>query len=338
MRLTPTCSIQTPWLRRSTQLTTTRPRAPPFRPLCRHHNLCPTITKCTLTVLVWTFVDLTVAPHTGHTDPRTYPPRCNHNSSSTRAAQTRCLVQSQAPAHLYHFRHPRLVIQITLIRIRYFITISLCDNNMRCKCNDKRTCSLLARIRTARTKKGVPSQTAPCPTQNTRQWTMAAWTSPLVSSGKPTYQTSSTLCKRDIRRAHHGRQSLLERLKWYPHRKITGVQGVALVERMAQRPLLATYAIVETTLVVRRYPALAQRPMQQAWRIKECTAGRSPRQTHLQSRALAQQHRRGLRAPVVPSRAKVVHPQHARIASPKPRPCGVATPKATHFAMRVAFS
>jgi hypothetical protein len=181
-------------------------------------------------------------------------------------------------------------------------------------------------------------QTAPCQTRSTRRWMTATWTSPLASSGKPTSPISSTRCKRDIRQVPHEKQSRSEAPKWCPHRKIIGVQGVALDGRMAQRPLLATFAIVGMTHDARRYPALARLPTQPDWRIRACTADRSHHQTPHQSQASTQQPPHDPRVLVVPSRAKVVRPQRAPIASLKRRLCGAVIPKVIHFAMHVACS
>jgi hypothetical protein len=190
----------------------------------------------------------------------------------------------------------------------------------------------------ARTRKAALSQTAPCQTRSTPPWMTAAWTSPLAFSGKQTFPTNSTRCKRDTPRAHHGRPLPLEELRWYPHRKITGVQGPALVERMAPLPPLATFVIVGMTHDARRYPALAQRLTRPDWCIQGCTAGRSHHQTHPQNQASILRPHLGLKVLVAPSRAKVVHPQHVPIALHRLRLCGAVIPKATHFAMRVACS
>jgi hypothetical protein len=181
-------------------------------------------------------------------------------------------------------------------------------------------------------------QTALCQTQNTPPWMTAAWTSPPASSGRPTCPTNSTRCKRDTPPAHHERRLPLEEPRWYPHRKITGVQGPALVERMAPLLLLATFVIVGMTRGVRRYPALAPRPTRLDCCIQACTADHSHRRTHHQSRASIQRLHPGLKVLVAPSKAKAVRPQHAPIALPRPRLCGAVTPKAIHSVMRAVCS
>jgi hypothetical protein len=226
-----------------------------------------------------------------------------------------------------------MAIRITSTRIRYSTTTCLYDSNTRCKCNVKKTCLHSAPIQMARTRKAVLSQIAPCLTQITRPWMTAAWTSPLASSGRPTFPTNSTRCKRDILRAHHGRPLPLEEPKWCPHRKIIGVQGPALVEPTARLPLSVTFEIVGMTRVARRYPALAPHRTRPDWFIQGCTAGLNPRRTHHQSQALILRPHRGPKARVAPNRAKVVRPRHAPTASPRLRLCGAVTPKGTHFAM-----
>jgi hypothetical protein len=181
-------------------------------------------------------------------------------------------------------------------------------------------------------------QTALCQTQNTPPWMTAAWTSPPASSGRPTCPTNSTRCKRDTPPAHHERRLPLEEPRWYPHRKITGVQGPALVERMAPLLLLATFVIVGMTHGVRRYPALAPRLTRLDCCIQACTADHSHRRTHHQSRASIQRLHPGLKVLVAPSKAKAVRPQHAPIALPRPRLCGAVTPKAIHSVMRAVCS
>lgn len=223
-------------------------------------------------------------------------------------------------------------------RIRYCTTTCLCDSNTRCRCSVKRTCSPSGQTPMARTTRAARSQTAPCRTQSTPQWTTAAWISLLDSNGKPTCRINLIRCKRDTQRVRRARPSPLEGPKWCPHRKITGVLGAALVGRMAQLRLLATFATVGTTHVARRYPALARRPTQPDWCTTECTADRSHRRTPHQSQASVLPRHQGLRVPAAPSRAKVVHPRHAPIASPKPRLCGAVILKGIPYATHVVCS
>jgi hypothetical protein len=231
-----------------------------------------------------------------------------------------------------------MVTQTMWTRTRSFTITCLYVNNTRCKCNGKKTCSLSAQTRTARMRKAALLQTALCPTQITPPWMTAVWTSPLASSGRPTFPTNSTRCKRDTPRAHRGRPLPLEAPKWCPHRKITGVQGPALGAHMARLPLSATFEIVGMTRVARRYPALAPRRTRPDWLIQACTAGLNLRRTHHQSQASILRPHRGPKVPAAPNKAKAVRQQHAPIASHRPRLYGAVTPKATHFAMHVVCS
>lgn len=220
----------------------------------------------------------------------------------------------------------------------YFTTISPCDSNMKCKCHGTRTCSPSGLIRMLRTRKEARLQIAPCHRKNSHQWKTDLWTSPLASNGRRTFRTNSTQCKRDIRRGRLERRSPLAQPKWCTHRKITGVQGAVLAGRMAQRPLLATYAIVGMTPDARRYPALARRRTRRDWFIRACTASRSPHQIHLQSQASIPQHLRDPKVLVAQSRAKAVHPLPAPTALLRRRPCGAVIQKATHCATHVVCS
>lgn len=161
-------------------------------------------------------------------------------------------------------QRPRLATQVMWTLRKCCTTTCLCDNSMRCKCIAKRTCSALVPIQMQRRTKDLPLQIGPCHLTSTPHWRTARSTSPLASNGKQISRTNSTLCKRVTRRAPRERPLRLAGPSWCTHRKIIGVQGPALVGRMAQQPLSATYATEEMTHADKRYPALAPRRMQLA--------------------------------------------------------------------------